>query len=199
MPLKVRTQTPPQYINYKSYKKYLRIEFGYCCVYCNVREPEIGGSQSFHIDHYAPKHLFPEKSTDYSNLFYSCRECNTRKGKFWPNESQKDLGQFILNPCDHDLDEHFDQQDDEWVAKSLTAEWNITKLRLNSPENLTLRQDRKIIFNAIKEKEAQVNFIKQLVTEIEGDTDTKSELEMKLSKIQDEIDTFMRKISGPLD
>jgi hypothetical protein len=199
MPLKIRTQKPPQYTNYKLYKEYLRVEFDYCCVYCKVREPEIGGSHSFHIDHYAPKYLFPEKATDYANLFYSCRECNTHKGKFWPDKSRRDRGQFILNPCDHNLNEHYDQQGDKWIAKSLTATWNITKLRLNSPKNLTLRKDRKIIFNTIKEKEAQVNRIKQLLTEIEGDTDSKAKLEMRLSKIQDEIDAFMRKVSVPLD
>lgn len=122
MPLKIRTQNPPQYSHYKFYKPFLRKEFDYCCVYCNVREPEIGGSQSFHIDHYAPQSQFLEKEVDYSNLFYSCRVCNNRKRDFWPTEPQKTSGEFILNPCDHDFDKHYDRNNEEWIAKSLTAD-----------------------------------------------------------------------------
>ena len=101
---KTRIQTPPQFKEYKEYKPFLRREFDYCCAYCVVTEAELGGSKSFHIDHYCPKSKFPNKSAIYANLFYTCRDCNTYKGNYWPSLWQAFLGMFIINPCDHDPD-----------------------------------------------------------------------------------------------
>lgn len=131
MALKKRTQQPPSYKNYRSYKPFLRIEFDHRCVYCGIREAEDGGSKKFHIDHYKPKKNFPFQSNNYSNLFYSCSDCNISKGDYWPNFFQTFLKQFILNPCDYDFEIHYDIAQFNWKGKTAAARWNIDKLRLN--------------------------------------------------------------------
>lgn len=198
MPLKIRSQDPPHYSCYGAYKKYLRVEFEHSCAYCNVREPESGGSANFEIDHYAPQSHFPEKKSDYPNLFYSCRRCNKSKGSFWPTEKGYAIGQFILNPCDHDLDIHFDRQQDEWIPKTTTAVWNIRTLRLNSPANLRIRKRRSDVLELIKSEESKKRVTEQLLLEVKDHT-LKAELLMELPKIRHKIDVYKSWISGPMD
>ena len=45
---------------YRRYKSELRKEFSYRCVYCDITEAELGGVQSFGIDHYKPQSKFPK-------------------------------------------------------------------------------------------------------------------------------------------
>lgn len=199
MPRKIRTQTPPHYSHYEEYKGHLRLEFEYSCAYCNVCEPEFGGSKCFQIDHYAPQRKFPKKVTEYSNLFYSCHECNKLKGGFWPTKCHQESGQFILNPCDHDLEEHFDRRHEEWIAKSTTAAWNITRLRLNSVDMRNIRKRRASVIEKIKELEYQKKEIVQLLLEVKDDRSLKEEFDLKLSEIQNQIDIHKGWITGPMD
>jgi uncharacterized protein (TIGR02646 family) len=198
MPIRIRSQNPPLYSHYRAYKKYLRIEFEHSCAYCSVREPEFGGSASFEIDHYAPQSLFPEKISDYSNLFYSCHVCNKSKGSFWPSEQQNAAGRFILNPCDHDLEIHFDRQQNEWISKTVTGVWNLKKLRLNSSANQRIRKRRSDILELIESEENKKKVTEQLLLEVK-DPDIKAELLMELSKLQNKIDVYKSWISGPMD
>src|SRR5271156_2595435 len=87
MAKKLRTEQPPKYKSYKSFKPYLRREFDHTCVYCDVWESEMGGKKSFHIDHYRPKEKpqFKQLIAEYTNLLYSCRDCNEFKDDYWPN------------------------------------------------------------------------------------------------------------------
>lgn len=199
MPIKKRLQTPPLYSNYKLYNEFLRLEFNYSCAYCNTCEPEIGGSQSFHIDHYQPKEKFPENCNTYSNLFYSCRNCNQYKGPFWPTEEQLQNGIFILNPCDHDIEEHLVNTVLIWTAKTPTGLWNIEKLRLNSLEMQRRRKTRLTIIQQIKELHAQkVQFEKILEISTEAHVLNTQEIQNKINQIEDRIKTFNQIINGPL-
>ena len=155
MARKKRTQHTSHCKNNKDFKPFLRDEFDCRCAYCLVPEGEIGGSKSFQVDHYKPKSIFPSLATTYTNLFYACRDCNAYKAAYWHGLLQKALGKFIINPCDHDPDEHLNRSAELWEGLSSAGKWNITRLRLNSPAQIKRREDRKKLFSLL-------NFLKQL-------------------------------------
>lgn len=76
MAIIVRRENPPQFTDSSKYKRYLRRDFTYRCVYCTIHEREHGGYRSFHVEHFRPKSKFPLLSTTYTNLMYSCNFCN---------------------------------------------------------------------------------------------------------------------------
>lgn len=200
MPLKTRTQTPPSYADYRSYKQFLRIEFNHQCAYCEIREAEDGGSQKFHIDHYKPKNHFPLEINIYSNLFYCCSTCNCFKGSFWPTFIQKFLGKFILNPCDHDFDKNYDRMNAEWEAKSKTATWNIDRLRLNAPKIQQIRKDRAHFIKFLAELETQKLKLQDLLKNTQHkDIKQENNILEDLEYTQEKIDTIRRKTDQPLD
>ena len=72
-----RRHSPRGYANYKSYKPWLRDEFGFRCVYCLCRERwEPNGQDVFSVEHFHPQATSPELVTDYDNLIYTCLACN---------------------------------------------------------------------------------------------------------------------------
>ena len=68
---------------YQLYKEDLRRDFKERCGYCDDPDEFSGGSRGYHIDHFAPKSIFPELKTEYSNLVYSCSYCNIAKSDKW--------------------------------------------------------------------------------------------------------------------
>lgn len=140
--------------DYKKYKPKLREEFSFSCAYCETREAELGGSQSFHIDHYRPKNKFPELSCRYNNLIYACRNCNQYKSFFWPNRIQILLGEFIFNPRPIGIiKEHIDSSKHKWVGITNNGKWSIKKLRLDSEVLIKRRENRVLLESAIKRLE----------------------------------------------
>lgn len=94
---------------YKTYKKYLRTDFNKRCGYCDILDKTIGGTKSFHIDHFAPQVPFDHLECSYSNLIYSCPSCNSAKSNKWamPTESPSHDGiKGYIDPCTTDYDEH---------------------------------------------------------------------------------------------
>ncbi len=99
-----------KYSNYRKYKKFLEKDFRNHCGYCNDWDFFCGGSQNFHIDHFAPKSLFPEKENDYHNLIYSCPYCNKYKSNKWlGSTSTQNIvdNKGFVHPCDTDYEKHF--------------------------------------------------------------------------------------------
>ncbi len=75
----VRRHGPVGYLDYASFRPWLRDEFSFRCVYCLRRErwePDLG---VFEIDHFAPVSVSPELRVTYQNLIYSCTACNAAK------------------------------------------------------------------------------------------------------------------------
>lgn len=99
--------------NYRSYKKYLAIDFNNRCGYCD--DPDrYGGPETYHIDHFAPKR-FINLISSYKNLVYSCPFCNKAKYNNWPSEFEdinvlNDKG--FIDPCSTDYDNHLERSDD---------------------------------------------------------------------------------------
>ena len=75
-----RLHGPVGYVDYKSFKPWLRDDFQFCCVYCLWREtwcPD--GDAWFGIDHDFSRASRPEQRGEYDNLVYSCNGCNSVK------------------------------------------------------------------------------------------------------------------------
>ena len=74
-----RRHGPSGYASYVSYRPWLRDEFTFRCVYCLKREQWGHVTGEFDIDHFQPQRLLPHSASDYANLVYACRRCNSVK------------------------------------------------------------------------------------------------------------------------
>lgn len=139
MPIKInvpeRTCTK-KYLNYRSYKDYLREDFYNCCGYCDDNDMWSGGKRAYHIDHFAPKSLFSELENEYSNLIYSCPFCNGAKSNDWvtnsydkPVDFEKRIG--YIDPCDENYVKQFKRESDGSITpKSDVGKYMWEKLNL---------------------------------------------------------------------
>ena len=74
-----RRHGPSGYNDYSSYRRWLRDEFTFRCVYCLIREEWGRLVGEFDLDHFQPQANNPELSIEYENLVYACHTCNLRK------------------------------------------------------------------------------------------------------------------------
>lgn len=182
MAIQVRQQTPPDQTKASGYKTYLRIEFTYACVYCDLWERELGGVDTFHVEHYNPD---PALELVYRNLFYSCATCNSKyKKEYWPNAAQKYAGQVILNPCDFDLDVYLDKTKPEWVGLNDTGKWNIIKLRLSSLRKQEMREDRQRNQVALEMIERQIQVAETIIKKAKSKNNRQAELQATRTRDQ---------------
>ena len=135
-----RRHGPLGYVDYKSYKPWLRDEFTFRCVYCLWREAWCAdGDSSFGVDHVRPRALHPEQSCDYDNLVYACCRCNSVK-------------QDVLLPidaCAEAWGRHLDSLPDGTVRGITQAgEQTIAICRLNRP---VLVQARRRMLQVLQE------------------------------------------------
>lgn len=138
----IRTESPPEYRQYSSYKGALVREFNAQCVYC--RSPLSFGSRGVSaVEHYRPKKHFPKLKTKYANLFLSCMRCNAFKGSYWSDSQQR----RILNPCDDIMSHHLSFSDVEVRSNTERGTTHTNLLKLNDSERLT---DRNTINTAIR-------------------------------------------------
>ncbi len=89
----VRRHGPQGYVDYSSYRPWLRDEFQFRCVYCLVREQWGRVAGLFDLDHFLPAAYHPLHRTTYDNLHYSCGTCNAAKGA----DLVPDPCQFLVN------------------------------------------------------------------------------------------------------
>ena len=185
---------------YQAYKSRLRIEFSHKCGYCETREPEIGGAKSFHIDHYKPKKIFPELLCAYENLIYSCRSCNGYKGAYWPTYFEELLGKMIVNPRKDSRDKHIDASGLKWFGITSQGKWTVKKLRLDSPALSQRREDRMRIEVKIQQLTSIVENAKISLENSRNISSTEREtIEKFIEEETKTIESFKRKVSGPMD
>lgn len=199
MALIQRTQNPPLKNKYQSYKPFLRIDFEYRCAYCKNREAVEGGSKKFDIDHYKPKNKFPDLVNTYSNLIYSCKECNSSKHKFWPTIIDMSKNQYILNPCNHDFEKHYNMKQAEWRGNTPVALWNIKRLRLNSPKKLQFREDEADACEIINNLTLNQEELEIILSYDKLSVYSRRSAEKDLKNIQKNISILKRKTFEPLD
>lgn len=122
-----------KYDHYRSYKRYLIEDFNGRCGYCDIWDSLLGGTDCYHIDHFAPKSKFGELELEYSNLIYSCRHCNLAKGNDWvtADSSISHDGKIgYIDPCDTQYDKLFYRADTGEIKCHIpTGEYMYDKLK----------------------------------------------------------------------
>lgn len=180
--------------NYRSFKPNLRIEFDHECNYCGIRECEGGGSKKFQIDHYKPQRYKASIGT-YTNLFYTCSECNRQKWDYWPNLAQRVLGEIILNSFKDDVDKHIDKSNSGWTGKTAQGAFNVLRLRLDSAANRQRREDRDEMQEMLNESLQNLEYADGILTRaLKSTTDQGliSAAKTKVIKAQRRVDTLRR-------
>ncbi len=125
-----RKHGPGGYVDYASYKPWLRDEFAFRCVYCLDRERWYpNGHASFGVDHVLPKGHpeYEHLACCYANLVYACNRCNSAK-----------QDRILLDPDSDAFGQHL-RVDEEGEIFGLTkagrALINILGLNLLGPTN----------------------------------------------------------------
>jgi HNH endonuclease len=75
----VRRHGPAGYVDWPSYRPWLRDEFSFRCVYCLRRERWGASIGEFAIDHLKSLARHARLAADYDNLLYTCLTCNLKK------------------------------------------------------------------------------------------------------------------------
>ncbi len=195
----IRKESPPSFSDYRKYKPFLRQDFDYKCAYCDSTEPEIGGKNRTHIDHYKPKEKFPKLATIYRNLFYACPECNQSKKDYWPTFRQRLAKQIILNPCDHEVSKHFDRSAARWKGRTQTGKWNMVKLLLASDEQVRRRENRAALLELIDELVDQLKSAKLLCDSARKKANTPDvrATTATIDKLKRQVEVFRAKLYAP--
>lgn len=127
--LRHRRHGPRGYLEYESYRPWLRDEFDFRCIYC-LRREQWDRLVSLQIDHFEPTSQNPATIADYQNLFYSCTHCNQAKGS-----------RTIANPMAIMRRESVTvQPDGQIVGHSDAARQMIAALRLNNEAQIQYRR-----------------------------------------------------------
>ena len=107
-----RTPDVPTLSDYRAYRDtYLRPDFQYRCAYCLTHEFYFLQGDGGEIDHFRPLHAkdhdFSHLKNEYSNLYWTCGQCNLEKGNHWPSDAEYAEGFRFLDPCVEDHDDHW--------------------------------------------------------------------------------------------
>jgi hypothetical protein len=136
----IRRHGPKGYVNYQSYKPFLRDEFAFRCVYCLERElwyPD--RAASFSADHVDPKAMNPVREQDYENLVYSCTRCNSRKME----------RMLALDPALIALGDHLHVGDDGEIEDLTSDGWEWIRIfNLNVVPSREIRRDVLLMLEA---------------------------------------------------
>ena len=126
-----RSHGPLGYVDYKSFKPWLRDEFAFRCVYCLVRERWYPNrADSFSVEHVLPQSTYPQLVVDYANLVYACITCNSFK-----------RDQILLDPLTEPLGNHLRLENEgAYIALTVRGEDLIDALHLNDPDSLACRR-----------------------------------------------------------
>lgn len=93
--------------DYHRYRKYLQEDFKNICGYCGKDITVI--SHPFEIDHFVPQDIDSSRTSDYTNLVFSCKKCNRAKWHKWPTQdktlSYNDKEGFV-DPATEEFDKH---------------------------------------------------------------------------------------------
>lgn len=152
----IRRISPGPYQDYKSYKRHLAEEFRGQCVYCRMPHA-IKGPESFGVDHYRPVKVFPALRCEYSNLYFACAPCNSRKGSYWPVSA----GPLIPNPCDDEMKRHLCFDGPRVVSESSRGDFAEKLLDLNAPDVVAHRTDILWIIREAQQKRHELEEMKR--------------------------------------
>jgi hypothetical protein len=143
-----RRLSPGPFSTHQSYKPYLRDEFEKKCVYCRM-PVTMKDEALFGADHYRPQIRFPGLAATYTNLFYCCNPCNSRKGDYWPSKRRAKT-HFFPNPCDHEMFQHLRFVGTRVEVKSQAGQTAFDLLDLNEDGEEGVVAYRDFIVDAIR-------------------------------------------------
>lgn len=130
--------------HYSDYKPHLRMEFRGTCIYCRMRDSP-ARERLFAVEHYLPKSRYPERETDWSNLFYACSTCNGHKSNFVREPGSP---KYFPNPVDDSMFEHLRYVGTQVTARSPTGHFALERLDLNEPGTVEWRNTYSFILRA---------------------------------------------------
>lgn len=90
------------------------------CGYCGKNSTIM--KERFHIDHFVPKSLAPERENDYYNLVLACPKCNLSKSDKWPTKDKNlanDGKVGFVDPASEEYDKHM-ERDEQGFVKGTT-------------------------------------------------------------------------------
>lgn len=164
----IQRQQVPVFSDYKTYKRYLRIDFNYRCAYCGVTEYRWGSERNFVVEHFRPQRWFPELTTFYANLYYACNRCNDIKSDRWPTAEETELKFGWIDPCESDFADHFEKEAPDGILQPTTqaGRYTVENLQLNLRNYLVeMRRERKQLLDEILATEKLVKRIEDTATE----------------------------------
>lgn len=114
---------------YGKYLDALKEDFSGICGYCGKSENVT--RNTFEIDHFIPKIIAPELVNEYSNLVYSCYECNRKKSSKWLSKN-KDIqfvnGEGFVDPASGEYDQHLERnKGGDIVAKTVAGQYMVSE------------------------------------------------------------------------
>ena len=135
-----RSPAPNVKGGYRSFRPFVREDFLRQCAFCLFSELLVGGEEGFELDHFRPRHLFPELLNDFYNLYYSCHPCNHIKRDSWPPPALEEQGICFVDFCKEEFGAHFSvEADGRLNALTHPGNYTIDKLNLNRQHLVTLR------------------------------------------------------------
>ena len=172
-------------ITYRSQdcKLHLRKDFVYTCAYCGIREGDLGGSDSFQIDHFKPTNMGGDDN--YPNLYYCCTTCNGKSGK------SDHYTSTMLDPCKEDIwNDHLslDEQTYYCNEKTTLGKEFIGLIKLNRIKYIKRR--KKIIENRkiLEDELQQMKILAHRIIVERGD----DEFTLSLNKRIEVIDNIIK-------
>lgn len=193
-----RTHSPSSGKNNRFYKPILKQEFAGQCVYCRL--PDAINPESFGVDHYRPKRKFPELASLYSNLFYCCNSCNSRKHDFWPLEEEIGRARFIPNPCDDVMFSHMRYLEERVECRTVSGSCAIEVLGLNDEQELKRRHTMLLMIDGLIQLRTKTQ---ETIAEMDrltmNDPSRISELELEGERSQQslqECDELLHSLTG---
>ena len=104
-----RRESSQETNQYSNHRNNLKEDFNQRCGYCD--DSDRWRDNYYEIDHFVPRqYLQTIKITEYNNLVYSCRSCNSAKRDKWPTGNEKlhnDGKQGFIDPCNLSYDACF--------------------------------------------------------------------------------------------
>jgi uncharacterized protein (TIGR02646 family) len=143
--LPVRSEAAPQK-RYALYRDDLRRDFLGACGYCGDEDAR-ADRVCFHIDHFAPKIMFPDLECAYDNLIYACRFCNVSKSDHWIGKDSaihNDGERGFVDPCSEQYETHLTRdQSGRIQATTALGTYFAKRLRLGLLRHELLWQARR--------------------------------------------------------
>lgn len=131
--------------HYSDAKDVLREDFYNLCGYCGKNCSLM--YERYHIDHFVPQSIDPDRKNDYNNLVLSCMKCNLTKSNKWPTEDKAlahndEIG--FIDPASDEYDVHMERDEQGYVR-------GITPLGTNMCEVLNFHMRRTDLYWKIQE------------------------------------------------